>query len=116
MAQRIRRPPGVVEQHDPRAVEYWRQDIENALKRVGTRTIDLGSIGAGAISTFTITITGALAGEQQTVLVTPPAAIEAGLMWCGFISADDEVTVRVYNSTGAPIDPNQGTWSCRVFP
>lgn len=78
----------------------------------GSATVDLGSIAAGAIATFTITVTGAAAGD--TVYVGPPSTIEEGLTWCAFVSAADTVTVRVHNTTAGAIDPASATWKAKV--
>jgi hypothetical protein len=81
----------------------------------GTNTVDVASIAAGAIGTLTVTVTGASTGDD--VDLGPPAAIEAGLTWCGFVSAANTVTVRIHNTTGAPIDPASATWraSCTSY-
>jgi hypothetical protein len=115
MAVAIRRPPSQAEAQDFRAREYYDQAIHDQLSLVGTATVDLGSIGAGGVATFTITVTGARADQQQQVALGPPSAIEAGLVWCGVVSADDTVTVRVHNTTGSPIDPASATWGARVL-
>ena len=115
MAQPIRRPPGPADEKNPRAQEYFNHELYQALRLVGTATVDVGSISAGAIATFTITVTGALADKQQTVHLGPPSAIEAGLVWAGFVSAADTVTVRVHNTTGSPIDPAEAVWGARVM-
>lgn len=78
----------------------------------GTRTIDVASIDPGLIGTFTITATGATAGD--VVQLGPPAAIEAGLMWSGFVSATNTVTVRLHNTTASAIDPASDTWRASV--
>lgn len=75
-------------------------------------TLDFSSISAGAIGTSTVTVDGAAAGDL--VVLGPPAAIEAGLVWCGFVSADDTVTIRMHNTTGSPIDPASASWSVQV--
>jgi hypothetical protein len=111
-----RKPPSASEVHDFRARERFDQETHDALRLVGSVTVDMGSISAGAITTFTITVNGALADEQNAVCLAPPSAIESGLVWCGFVSADDTVTVRVHNTTGSPVNPAEGVWGCRVFP
>ena len=116
MAIPIRKPPGPADQQNARAQEYFQQDVYQALRLVGTTTVDLGSISAGAVTTLTITVTGARIGKAQTVQVAAPSAIEAGLVWCGVVSADDTVTVRVHNTTGGAINPVEATWGCRVMP
>lgn len=76
-------------------------------------TLDFSSISAGTVGTSTVTVDGAAAGDL--VILGPPSAIEAGLIWCGFVSADDTVTIRLHNTTGSPVDPASGTWSVQVI-
>ena len=116
MGKLHRKPPGAGEVHDFRARERFDQDTYDTLRFVGSTTVDMGSISAGAVTTFTITVTGALADEAFAVCLAPPSTIESGLVWCGFVSADNTVTVRVHNTTGSPINPASGVWGCRLFP
>lgn len=111
-----RKPPSASEVQDFRAKERFDDDTHRLLSLVGSVTVDMGSISAGAIATFTITVNGALVDTQHAVCLAPPSAIEAGLVWCGFVSADDTVTVRVHNTTGGNINPASGVWGCRVLP
>jgi hypothetical protein len=115
MAQPVRRPPGPADEKNPRGQEYFNHEVYRTLALVGTATVDVGSISAGAIATFTITVSGALADMQQTVQLAPPSAIESGLVWCGFVSADDTVTVRIHNTTGGAVNPVSATWGARVM-
>lgn len=116
MALIHRKPPSVSEKDDFRAREHFDEQTYQCLRLVGTVTVDVGSIAAGAVATFTITVAGAKTGQGHTVALAPPSGIEAGLVWCGLVSAEDTVTVRVHNTTGAPIDPASAEWGCRVFP
>ena len=116
MALIHRKPPGPSESQDFRAKERFDEDTYWCLKMVGTVTTDIGSISAGAIATFTIAVNGAKTASRHQVALSPPPTIEAGLTWCGFVSADDVVTVRVHNTTGGAIDPAEATWGARVFP
>jgi hypothetical protein len=75
---------------------------------------DVGAIGAGAAATFDITVAGAVAGAP--VILGLPAAIDAGIIGCAYVSAGDTVTVRLANLTAAPIDPGVGVYSVRVLP
>lgn len=75
--------------------------------------LDFASIAAGAIGTATLAVTGAVTG--QAVILGAPSTVEAGLAWSGFVSAADTVTVRLHNTTGAPIDPASATWTAKVF-
>jgi len=78
-----------------------------------TATLDFASIAAGAIGELTITVTGAAVGD--TVALGPPAAIEAGLVWSGFVSAADTVKIRIHNVTAAAIDPASATWKATII-
>ena len=94
-----RKPPGPSDEKDFRARERFDQDTFSILRLAGTVQINVANITAGSIATFTIPVMGAKADEQQAVALAPPSAIEAGLTWSGFVSADDEVTVRLHNTT-----------------
>lgn len=111
-----RRPPGANDAKDFRARERFDDDTYRTLALVGSVTVDLANITAGTVATFTIPVNGALANAQQTVALAPPSAIEAGLVWCGVVSANDVVTVRVHNTTGGGINPASAIWGARVFP
>lgn len=78
----------------------------------GTATLDFASIAAGAIGELTITVTGAVVGD--TVTLGPPAAIEAGLNWSGFVSAADTVKIRLHNVTASAIDPVSASWKAAI--
>jgi len=91
----------------------WEISTRSA-RLTGITTTNVGSISAGAIATITITIPGAEIGD--TVDVAAPSAIESGLMWCGYVSATDIVTIRIHNTTVSPIDPASATWYARVTP
>lgn len=77
-----------------------------------TATLDFPSVAAGGSQELTVTVTGAAAGD--TVVLGPPAAIEAGLVWNGYVSAVNTVRVRVSNITGAPIDPASASWKVAI--
>lgn len=78
----------------------------------GTAALNFTSIGAGAIGTATIPVVGAVAGDAVEVAV--PSTIEAGLMWGGYVSAPDVVTIRLHNTTASPIDPASATFGAIV--
>lgn len=65
--------------------------------------LNFGSIAAGASADLTVEVLTARVG--QNVSLSLPAAIDAGLVFNAFVSADDTVTVRCTNTTGSPIDP-----------
>lgn len=116
MAKRLPPPPGVADDRNFRALERWHKELEDQLRLVGSRTIDLGSIAAGGGTTFTMTVPGARAGVGQTVQLGLPSAWPGGLLAQGVVTGDDEVTVSVRNVTGGAIDPAAATYYARVMP
>jgi hypothetical protein len=110
MSLQLNQPPFV----NDRETSRFYQQLYDFFRLVGTRTIDIGSIAAGVVSTFTITVTGAKVDMNQTVEIAAPSGLDAGLVWCGNVTADDTVTVRVHNTTGGAIDPASATWGARV--
>lgn len=76
---------------------------------IGTVVVDPAEIAAGAKGTTAVTVTGVVAGDIVTV--NPPAALEAGLIPAGaYVSGPDEVTIVLFNPTGAPVDGASRTW------
>lgn len=66
-------------------------------------TIDPGSVAAGASLDVTTTISG-ITREMGVVTQPPSNILASGLMWTSCISADNTVTIRLYNPTGSAID------------
>lgn len=76
-------------------------------------SLNFGSIAAHTTAALTITVTGAAVGDAVTI--TPATAPEVGLVWCGYVSAADTVTVRLGNVTTGAIDPAAVVYRCDVF-
>jgi hypothetical protein len=68
-----------------------------------TATLDFPSIGAGSSAELPVTVDGAVVTDH--VVVTPQAALPAGLAAGGRVSAPDTVIVRVVNATAGAVDP-----------
>ncbi|GAA3172494.1 capsid cement protein [Nonomuraea roseoviolacea] len=79
----------------------------------GSANLNFGSIAAAGQLELTITVTGAAVGDA--VVLAPPAAPDAGLVWAGRVSAANTVTVRLVNVMAAPIDPPAATWGAQVI-
>lgn len=77
----------------------------------GQVTFDPASVGSTTVADQTITVTGALAND--TVIINPPTtALTAGMLICqAHVSATDTVKIRLYNTTGSPIDLASGSWT-----
>ena len=117
MAKIVRNPPGPADRNDPRAQEYFFQDVLDQNRVVGTRTYDLPSINAGATETFTVTAKGAKPDKAQTIEYGLPSTWNTGLIVAAvFVSAADTVTFVIYNPTGGSINQASGTYSVRVRP
>lgn len=116
MAERLTAPPGIADMKNFRAREAFDQDIERHGRFVGSTTVDVGNIAAGGLGTVTIAVTGARADRGQTVAVGLPSTINTGLVPWGNVTADDVVTVYLYNRTGSGIDPASAIYWCWVRP
>jgi len=68
----------------------------------GNANLDFGSIAAGASADLTITVTGATG--NSVVVLGLPASYDSGIVFNGFVSASDVVTVRASNISASPID------------
>jgi|CXWL01.1.fsa_nt_gi hypothetical protein len=116
MSKAVRQPPAVSEQKDFRALESFHQSIEAQLKMVGSTTVDLASLAAGATDTVTVTVQGARPNVGQTVQVGVSTTLNTGLLLWGIVTANDTVTVYRYNRTGSAIDSGSEVYSVRVMP
>jgi len=78
-----------------------------------TATLDFASITSNSTGTITVTVTGATIGYP--VLLGAPGGLESGLIFCGYVSAADTVTIRLHNVSGGSIDPANATWTVAVL-
>ena len=116
MAKRLTAPPGISDAKNFRAREAFDQAIEAAGKLVGSTTVDVGNITAGSTGTVTIAVPGARADMGMTVMVGLPSTISPSLIPWGNVTANDVVTLYLYNPTGGAIDPASATYACWVRP
>jgi hypothetical protein len=75
-------------------------------------TLDFASIAAAASADLTISVTGAAVNNAVTLGL--PAAPTAGLIFQGFVSATNTVTVRATNITAGAVDAASATYSVVV--
>jgi Collagen triple helix repeat (20 copies) len=78
-----------------------------------TATLDFPSISSNSYADLTITVTGAAVGAS--VSIGAPSTLEAGLMFNGWVSATNTVTIRLHHTTGSAIDPASATWRATVI-
>lgn len=77
-----------------------------------TAALDFASIAAAASADLAITVTGAAVGDS--VELGLPAAPTAGLVFNGFVSAANTVTVRATNITAGAVDAASATYRATV--
>ena len=116
MAVRLIAPPGVSDLKNFRSRESFDQAIEAQLKLVGSVTVDVANIAAGAIGSLTVAVSGAMADRGQTVQVGVPSTFNTGLVPWGYVSANGVVTVVLFNGTAGAINPASATYTVRVMP
>jgi len=75
-------------------------------------TLDFPSVPAGTHADLTITLTGVK--SLDAVIVVPPSAGIGSMMFTGFVSAANTVTVRAFNPTGVAIDLASLTFRVKV--
>lgn len=72
-----------------------------------------GNILNGSSDSTTVTITGLKANVKQHVRVFAPYSLQ-GLQADGYVSADNTVTVTLYNNTGGAVNLASGEWGVIV--
>jgi hypothetical protein len=80
--------------------------------RTATATLDFPSISAASQQSLTVTVTGAAVGD--VVQLGLPASPTANIVFFGFVSAADTVTIRASNITAGAIDPASDTYRVAV--
>jgi hypothetical protein len=95
-------------------------DVSQSLKELSFSTVIsvTGSITYGAILTLatgtgTITVNGAVVGDA--VVLGMAAAPIAGIVYQGYVSAANTVTVRAFNVTAGSITPGATTFNVIVI-
>lgn len=88
----------------------WR---DNLPALAGSAILDFPSVNDGTIAERTLTVTGAAVGDK--VLIAIPSTLETGLIPVAFVSAADTVTVRLFNASGATVDPASAPWAAEVL-
>jgi len=111
----------------PLARANWNpEEVRDFLRRVATRlfvetfTWDPPSVGATTTTDTTLTTTddAALEGLRagQPVFVTPPSNLDAGLIiGAAWIPADNQLTIRLRNTSASPVNQGSGTWGVFSF-
>lgn len=77
-------------------------------------TLDFGNLAAGASEDLTVTLTGVKANDPQPVVSIGTGSFTAGLVFRGFVSANDTVTVRCTNASTGAINPASASYRIEV--
>lgn len=78
----------------------------------GTATYDPPNLGAGATTSTTVAVTSAALGNLALVSFSLDTQ---GVVFSGYVSAADTVTVRLVNPTAGGIDLGSGTLTAYVM-
>lgn len=79
----------------------------------GSKTFDWPSVANGANSNTTVTVTGAVLGDNA--MASMSVAVPAGSHMFASVTAADTVTVTLFNGTGGALDLASGTLRATVF-
>jgi hypothetical protein len=80
----------------------------------GTISVNPGSIPATTKGSVSITITDLNTNDR--IMFQPPTGLNIGLLFCGAdVTADDTVTIYLYNTTVGAIDDGVNTWKYTYF-
>ena len=86
--------------------------LQTGAKASTAPSLDFPNIAAGGSADVSTSFVGAVVGDA--VRLSPPAALEPGLMWAGWVASSGAVTVRLFNLTTAAINPLPATWRIAV--
>jgi hypothetical protein len=75
-------------------------------------TLTWGGIAQNTCWESNITLTGATVGDE--VMLGPPATVDRGFQWSGYVSAASTVTVRMCKITSGTMTPVSGTWRATI--
>lgn len=74
--------------------------------------INFGSINTLSTATATVEMLTVRAGQRVTVVT--PSGLENGMIASGYVSANDTVTVKLFNATAGTVDPASGIFQIYV--
>src|ERR1035438_4435705 len=77
-----------------------------------TATLTCGSIAQSACKEQAMTLFGAVTGDE--LMLGPPATIDQGFQWSGYVSSANTVTVRMCKITGGTAAPAALSWRATI--
>lgn len=78
-------------------------------------TLDFPNVAAAGVQKLTMTVTGARVNAVNIPRVIVSATQIDGIIFDGYVSADDVVTVRACNYTAGGINPGSALYCVTVF-
>jgi hypothetical protein len=78
----------------------------------GTNSLTWASFAQSTCQELAITLTGAVTGDE--VMLGPPATIDQGFQWGGFVGSANTVTVRMCKITTGTVTPTANGLSWRA--
>lgn len=106
-----------------RTTRVWATWASNMAKGLGdvqqtltaTASLNFGSMAAGASDDLTVSVPRVSAADVSPVVsIGVPAGLTAGLVFHGWVSADDVVTVRATNASTGVINPGAAVFRVEV--
>lgn len=106
-----------------RTTQEWAEWVSNMARATGqaveqltvTAVLDFPLVAAGAAQDLTVTVTGVKAVDVAPIVkLGIPTGVTAGLVFHGWVSADNTVTVRCTNATAGGINPAAATFRVTV--
>jgi hypothetical protein len=85
-------------------------DYEGIRATYVTASVDPASMAAGATADVTVTVTGVKLSTNGVIAQPSSTVIVAGVLWTVWVSADNAVTIRFFNTTAAPVDITVANW------
>ncbi len=99
---------------NPEAWAKWLREVYTRTK-FGSFTWNPPNVPAASTVDTVLTTTDSMDIQGlrvgQSVSITPPSSIDAGLGWCAFVATDDTLTVRLVNATVGAINPTSAAWT-----
>lgn len=89
---------------------YNRIDEIFGLYGIYKATIDPASLIDAAGATTNVTAAGVKLGKDAVLAVIPPYSLQ-GITHSAYVSADDQVQLRLQNESGGTVDLASGEWT-----
>jgi hypothetical protein len=96
-----------------RIAQQYDREFSRLTSYAGTVVWNPANIAIGGSDSATVTVPGVRVGALAHVRVFAPYTL-SGLQADGYVSADDTVTITLYNNTAGAVNLGSGTWGVVV--